>query len=173
MMDNWARILIERHSKILIEYLNSLKDKPDWVGFFVVNRPIFLNKFQDLIVVGEYELPDQKYVRQCFVVHIKKNKKVESDILHKRDFRASIFVIVNKLIDEFKDNPKEFYNDLLIYDRDCKAVLDDDYFKASKIDYIQPLHPDLNGNPVHVQGQGYGNNIVHVSIKELHNYSLG
>ncbi len=172
-MENWARILIERHSKILIEYLDSLKDKPDWVGFFVVNHPIFLNKFQDLIIVGEYELPNQKYIRQSFVIHIKKNKIIESDKLHKRDFRASIFVIVNRLVDGYKRNLKEFYNDLLIYDRDCRTVLEGDYFKASKIDYIQPLHPDLNGNPTYVSGQGFGSNIVHVSIKELRNYSLG
>jgi hypothetical protein len=101
------------------------------------------------------------------------NQIVNSDILHKRDFQASIFVIANKLIDQFNDNAKNFYKDLLIYDRDCRQILDHDWHKkAPGNDYIHPLHANLNGDRCMVAGQGYGANIVHISLKELKRYSL-
>ena len=171
--DSWAKKLIIRHSKLLYDYLETHENKSDWIGYFVVNKPIFMNNFQPLVIVGEYELSNQKYVRQSFVLVISKNKVIQSDIFHKRDFQASIFVIANELIDVFKDNAKSFYKDLLIYDRDCRQLLDDDWHKkAPGNDYIHPLHANLNGDRCMVAGQGYGANIVHISLKELKRYSL-
>jgi hypothetical protein len=171
--DSWAKKLIIRHSKLLCEYLEHHKNKSDWIGFFVANKPIFMNNFQNLVIVGEYELSNQKYVRQSFVLVIKNNQIINSDILHKRDFQASIFVIANKLIDQFNDNAKNFYRDLLIYDRDCRQILDHDWHKnVPGNDFMQPIHPDLNGDRCMVAGQGYGTNIVHISLKDLKRYSL-
>jgi len=161
--DNWAKKIVIRNAKPLLEQLHSIGCKTNFVKVYVVNRPWLLNSFSKVIFVGEYRSSDNQLVNENFIVAIQKNKIIESDVLHKRYFEASIFEMLNL----FKGNLKEFYRDILIYDQDCRFVLNDESLKVRGIDYIEPLTTDRNGNLMNVKGYGDSKNIVTTSLDEL------